>query len=104
MRVHIVFSRYKNCFFQKRESKDQAERALLRLLKLEVEAYANSRSNSVELREEVQELPGSGLAGVLQQLRQQGPQARAEDGEGDRDDKRYQMMRRKIIVMIAGYV
>ena len=77
----MFYYRYKNCFFQKKENKDQAEAALLRLLKAEVDATPSSRDNSVG-EEDVIEVPASGLAGVLQQLRQKGSQARVLDGGG----------------------
>ena len=67
--------RYKNCFFNKKDAKDQAEAALLRVLKAEV-------STELVSHEIVQAEPTEGLAGVLQQLPERGSLARAEEREG----------------------
>ena len=80
----ISYYRYKNCFFNKKEAKDQAEATLLRLLKDEATAGPPSRRNTAQpdVQPEVQVLPVQGLAGILQQLRQQGCQER---GVGEQD-------------------
>lgn len=69
--------RFKNCFFTKRVAKDQAEAALLRLLKAEIDADPTSQQNSGEEQDIVPE-PAQGLAGVFQQLRQRGGQGQGE--------------------------
>ena len=74
-----------NCFFNKKEAKDQAEAALLRRLKDEAAAGPPSRRNTAQpdAQPEVQQvLPVQGLAGILHQLRQQGCQER---GVGEQD-------------------
>ena len=75
----LLDPRYKNCFFSKRVAKDQAEAALLRVLKAEVSAEPVSNENSGN--ELMHAEPAEGLAGVLQQLRDRGSQARAGEGE-----------------------
>ena len=79
--------RYKNCFFNKKDAKDQAEAALLRVLKAEVSAEPVSHDNTTH--EIVQAQPTEGLAGVLQQLRERGSLARAEEGEGRTQAEEY---------------
>lgn len=81
--IIVIFCRFKNCFFNKKESKDQAEAALLRLLKAEVSSDPASRHNSGQDQDVVLEQAADGLAGVFQQLRQRGGQERV--GETDRE-------------------
>ena len=71
----------------KKDAKDQAEAALLRVLKAEVSAEPVSHDNTTH--EIVQAEPTEGLAGVLQQLRERGSLARAEEGEGRTQAEEY---------------
>ena len=58
----LLDPRYKNCFFSKRVAKDQAEAALLRVLKAEVSLEPDSHENSGN--ELMQAEPAEGQAGV----------------------------------------
>ena len=83
--LNIFSFRYTNCFFYKREAKEQAEATLLRLLKDEVNAGPVSRRNSdgPDVQPEVQHVqPLQGLAGALSQIQERGCQERGA-GEAD---------------------
>ena len=76
----ILFLRFKNCFFQKRVAKDEAEAALKRMLRVELEAQQTDQPlPQITDQGDVQTLPLTGLAGVLDRLRQQGSQQSAPD-------------------------
>ena len=76
----ILFLRFKNCFFQKRVAKDETEAALKRMLRVELEAQQTDRPlPQIADQGDVQTLPLTGLAGVLDRLRQQGSQQSAPD-------------------------
>ena len=63
----MIYCKYKNCFFNKREAKDQAERALLRLLKDEVNAIPTIAEPQAQ--PDVQEVQSvEGLAGALRKI------------------------------------
>ena len=77
----LIICRFKNCFFNKKQAKDQAEAALLRLLKAEVEAEPTSHHNSGGEQDCTPEQPALGLAGVFQQLRQRGGPGQGSSSE-----------------------
>ena len=88
----MIYCRYKNCFFNKREAQNQAERALLRLLKDEVNAVPTIAEPQAQ--PDVQEVqPVEGLAGALNQIRQRGDQDRngAEAAAADMEENCIQM-------------
>ena len=73
--------RYKNCFFNKNESKAQAEATLLRLLKAEVALGPDLVHIRGAENEEVQVQPAAGLAGIFQQLREKGGNPQGPEGD-----------------------
>ena len=82
----MIICRFKNCFFSKKQAKDQAEAALLRLLKAEVEAEPTSHHNSGGEQDFTPEQPALGLASVFQQLRKRGGHGQGEETSNETEE------------------
>ena len=84
--LHAHNFRFKNCFFNKKEAKDQAEAALLRLLKAEVASEPVPVLNSGSDQDLVLDQPADGLAGVFQLLRGRGGQGRGGERQAETEE------------------
>ena len=75
----MIICRFKNCFFSKKEAKDQAEAALLRLLKAEVQAEPTSHHNSGGEQDFTPEQPAL-------RLRQRGGHGQGEETSNETEE------------------
>ena len=80
--------RFKNCFFNRRVAKDQAEATLLSLLKAEVLSQPIPTQTTDEVSEQdlYHAQPTEGLAGVFQQLRERGGQERGGGRQAETEE------------------